>query len=299
MHRHLFVILILATLVGAQQKTATPHAKPDTAPKTHATANLPSEDAVNAFMQEMFGYDPAFSWNVISIKPAKAEGLAEVTIQVSNSQGQQNTKLYVTPDGQHAVLGEIIPFGAHPFLAAHQDLEKGINGPSRGPANAPVTIVEFSDLQCPHCKEAQPVIDKLLSEETNVHFVFQNFPLPSHDWAANAAAYADCVGRSSNDAFWKFVQATYEAQAEITAANADEKLMGLADKAGVKGSDVAACAAKPDTTARVDHSVALGRSVDVNATPTIFINGRKVSGISGIPPDVLKNLVEFAPKQGK
>jgi protein-disulfide isomerase len=138
-----------------------------------------------------------------------------------------------------------------------------------------------------------------LSEETNVHFVFQNFPLPSHDWAAKAAAYADCVGRSSNDAFWKFVQATYEAQAEITAANADEKLMGLADKAGVKGSDVAACAAKPDTTARVDHSVALGRSVDVNATPTIFINGRKVSGISGIPPDVLKNLVEFAPKQGK
>ena len=71
-----------------------------------------------------------------------------------------------------------------------------MNGPSRGPADAPVTLVEFSDLQCPHCKEAQPTIDKLMAEEKNARLVFQNFPLPAHDWAAKAAYYGDCIGRS-------------------------------------------------------------------------------------------------------
>ena len=57
----------------------------------------------------------------------------------------------------------------------------------------------------PHCKEAQPTLDKLMAEDKNVRVVFQSFPLPMHDWAAKAAAYADCVSRSSNDAFWKFI----------------------------------------------------------------------------------------------
>jgi protein-disulfide isomerase len=160
-----------------------------------------------------------------------------------------------------------------------------------------VTIVEFSDLQCPHCKDAQPVIDKLLTEEPNARFVFQNYPLPSHNWAAKAADYADCVGRSSKDAFWKFVQGTFDAQSNITESNADEKLTAIADAAGVKGSDMATCAAKPDTKTHVEQSVALGQSVGVTGTPTVFVNGRRIGNVVGLPPEVLKGLVEFAAKQ--
>ena len=176
-----------------------------------------------------------------------AEGLTEVLVVLSNSQGQQNSRLYVTDDGEHAVIGDIIPFGAHPFTAAQEALNKGMNGPSRGPADAPVTVVEFSDLQCPHCKEAQPTIDKLMAEEKNARLVFQNFPLQSHDWAAKAADYGDCIGRTSPDAFWKYVASVYAAQNDITATNADEKLTALAEQAGAKGADTAACAAKPET----------------------------------------------------
>jgi len=295
MHRRLnclFILLLLVTLSGAQQKPAAPHAEAKTAPGTI----LPSEGAVSAFLQQMFGYDSSLSWKVVSIKPAEAEGLAEVNVSISGSQGQQGYKFYVTADGRHAVSGEIIPFGAHPFEATHKELERSVNGPSRGPADASVTIVEFSDLECPHCKEAQPSLDKLMSETKNVRLVFQNFPLPNHDWAAKAAAYADCVGRSSNDAFWKFIASVYGGQSDITAANADEKLTGFADGAGVKGADIAACSAKPETTTRVEHSERLGNTLSVNSTPTLFLNGRK---LPAVPYEVLQKLVDFAAKEAK
>ncbi len=288
MPRKLIIVFLVAlTCVGAAQ--------------THsATATkLPSEETINAFMHQMFGYQPEMKWQIVSVKPSEAEGLAEVDLVMSTPQGQQSNRLYVSADGKHAVVGDIIPFGARPFDSTNAELQKGINGPTRGPATAPVTIVEFSDLQCPHCKEAEPIMDKLVGEEKNVKLVYQNFPLPSHDWAQKAASYADCVGRSNNDAFWKFIGSVFESQTDINAANADEKLTALADKAGVKGTDIAACATKPETTSRVEHSVALGKAVEVNSTPTVFVNGRKIGSVTGLPYDVLKKIVEFEGKDDK
>jgi protein-disulfide isomerase len=291
MHRpmkYLFILLLLATLAGAQQEPAAPHAasKP-------ASANLPSDETVKAFLQQMFGYDPSLSFRVVSIKPSLAEGLTEVNVVISGPQGKASNKFYVTADGRHVISGDIIPFGARPFDPARKTLSRDANGPSHGPADAPVTVVDFSDLQCPHCKEGHTTIEKLMADK-NVRVIFESFPLPMHDWAAKAAAYADCVSRSSNDAFWSFIKSVYGAQTDITAANADEKLTGFADSAGVKGADMAACAAKPETTSRVEKSIALGKAVDVDSTPTLFINGRKVPVLEY---DVLQKLVDFAAKE--
>src|ERR1700730_7569825 len=290
---NLFLIFLLTcSLALSQTATAKPADKPADA------ANLPSEATVNSFLQETFGYDSKLSWKISNIKPA-TPGLAEVVVVLASPQGQQFSKFFVTADGEHAVLGDLIPFGPKPFDPAKKTLEKGITGPSRGPKTAPVTIVEFGDLQCPACKTAQPAIEALVAAEPNARFVFQNFPLEMHNWAAKGAAYADCVGRASNDAFWKFVSKTYETQSDITAENADEKLTAIADGAGVKGADIAACATKPETKARVDASIALGKSVDVTGTPTLFINGRRISSFDSRMSDVYKSLVEFAAKQEK
>jgi len=296
--KFVFAVLVVAASCFAQQKAAQ-QKPPAHAAKPAAEAPapvLPSEDTVNSFMRYSFGYDSSVTWRILEIKPAEAQGLAEVSVLLSNPSGQQTSRFYVTPDGKHAILGEVIPFGSQPFAELRQKLVKEIKGPSRGPAGAPALLVEFSDLQCPHCKAIQPTLEKLLADEPNVRLVFQNFPLPGHDWAAKAAAFADCVGRSSPDAFWKFIAGTYDAQANINAGNADEQLSSIADAAGAKSADVAACAAKPDTTARVEASVALGREVGVNSTPTLFLNGRKIGSMEQVPYDVLKKLVEFAAK---
>ena len=297
-------VAVLATSLVAAQSTATkPAPKPaENVPEKHATSisnNLPSEATVDSFMHQQFGYQADLTWKISSIKPSTITGLAEVNVVIAGPQGQQLTRFYVAPDGTQALVGEIIPFGAKPFDPAKQTLNRGITGPERGPKDAPVTIVEFGDLQCPACKAAQPTIEKLVADEPNARFVFQNFPLDMHNWAAKGAAYADCVGRASNDAFWKFIAKTYETQSDITAENADEKLTAIADAAGVKGADIAACAIKPETKARVDASLALGKSVEVSGTPTLFINGRKVGSFDARLSDVYKGLVDFAAKEAK
>ncbi len=300
----LFLVLALALItcgLAAAQATKPTLQKPGEKPVlgTHATPDLPSDATVDSFLQQTFGYQAEMSWKISSIKPSGVAGLAEVTVILANGQGQQLSKFYVAPDGEHAVIGDIIPFGARPFDHARDLLNKGITGPEKGPKDATVTIVEFGDLQCPACKAAQPTIEALVAAEPNARFVFQNFPLEMHNWAAKGAYYADCVGRASNDAFWKFVAQTYTTQGDITAANADEKLTALADGAGVKGAEIAACAVKPDTKTRVDASIALGKSVDVTGTPSLYINGRKVGSVDSRMEDVLKNLVEFAAKDSQ
>ena len=296
MRSFLNLILLLALtciLAGAQ---AAPKSAPAAKPAASAADHLPSEATVDAFLHQQFGYEPDLTWKIASIKPSAITSLAEVAVVLANQQGQQLTRFYVAPDGEHALVGEIIPFGAKPFDPVKKILEKEATGPARGPKDAPVMIVEFGDLQCPACKAAQPTIESLVQAEPNARFVFQNFPLEMHNWAAKGAAYSDCVGRASNDAFWKFVGKTYETQTDITAENVDEKLTAIADGVGLKGADIAACAAKPETKVHVDASIALGKSVDVTGTPTLYVNGRRIGTVDAHLLDVYKSLVEFAAK---
>ncbi|MGA2099893.1 MAG: DsbA family protein [Candidatus Sulfotelmatobacter sp.] len=290
-----FYILLLTFSVAAAQTTPAKSTAP-AKPAPAAGENLPSESTVDSFLHQQFGYQDGLTWKISSIKPSPATGLAEVVVILASSQGQQLTRFYVAPDGKHALVGDVIPFGARPFDPVKRILDKGVTGPSKGAKDSAAMIVEFGDLQCPACKAAQPTIEALVAAEPNAHFVFQNFPLEMHNWAAKGAAYSDCVGRASNEAFWKFVAKTYETQSDITAENADEKLTALAEGAGVNGAEIAACAAKPETKARVDASIALGKSVEVTGTPTVFINGRRIGSFDQSLLEVYKKLVEFALK---
>ena len=288
----LLSLLCLALPLSAQTLSTRP-AKP----AASSPGGLPSEDTVNSFLFQMFGYDATITWKVVDIRPSQVPGLAEVTVTLTTPQGSNANRFLVSSDGKHAISGEIMPFGAKPFAETREKLEKGVNGPSKGPDKAPVTIVEFSDLQCPHCQKIAPIVEQLLAQEPGVHFVFQNFPLPVHNWAEKGAGYVDCIGHSSNDAVWKFIQKTFEEQNNITEANADEKLKAIATASGANADEVAACAVKSETKARIQSSMALGKSVDVTGTPTLFINGRMVGG--GAPLDALKKIVDFESSQEK
>src|SRR6266849_10623336 len=112
-------VLLLVSFVVAQDKTS-PKPKESSPPVPTFSTRLPSEETVNAFMKQMFGYDSSVSWKIISIRPTPAAGVSEVLVSVSNAQGQQNNRLYVTSDGEHALVGDMIRFGAHPFTSTQE-----------------------------------------------------------------------------------------------------------------------------------------------------------------------------------
>jgi protein-disulfide isomerase len=155
--------------------------------------------------------------------------------------------------------------------------------------------VEFSDLECPHCKKSQPVLEKLAADFPQVRFIFQQYPLPAslHPWAMKAAQYADCAGQINKDSFWKYVDAIFENQGGIALATADDKLKELAILNGLDAMKVSACADSPETAARIKKSADLGAALEVNETPTVFVNGRRVRGVGDIPYEKLKELVQF------
>lgn len=269
----------------------------------------PTNEQVDAFVRKMTTGSPGLSWSVSENKQNALDDLTSVVVILTNPQGQRGgQKFWVTPDGSYALVGDLGPFGTSPYAATLADLKRGINGPAKGPATSPILVVEFGDLECPACKAAAPTVDRLLKDVPNVRFVFQQFPLVQiHHWAYKAAGFGDCIARQNNAAFWKFMDAAYGAQEDISShvetnsaekkpdtTYAEQKLTDLATQVGMNGKQISACAADPATTLRVDHSMNLGTKVEVTGTPTLFVNGRKIGNVGGMPYDTLKAIVQFA-----
>jgi len=295
MQRALFLLIVLlAARSWGQQAASTTNL-----PAAPTSQKLPSKDTVESFMQHWFGYDSSITWQVAQIQPSEVPGFAQVVVALEKSGQRQQMVLYITPDEKHAFSGEVIPFGADPFAPARKELATSTTGIARGPASAQLTVVEFSDLECPHCKQAQPIVDKLIADFPNARLVFQQFPIEAaHPWAFKAATWAQCVGRANNEAFWKFVNGVYDDQLNIDPQNADAKMKEHAAAAGGDVARASTCAASPETAKTVRDSLELGKAVGVSGTPTLFINGRKIAGVTSIPYDMLKDLAHFAESPG-
>lgn len=152
------------------------------------------------------------------------------------------------------------------------------NQPSFGPAGAPVTIVEFGDLQCPSCRAEAPVLRQLMPDLYPGKFrvVFKDFPLETiHPWARAASDAARCVFRQNHDAFWKFYDWDYDHQDEITVETLKPKVLAWAAGNGLNSAELERCMDSKATDAEVAQNISEGRALGVRGTPTVFVNGRK------------------------
>jgi protein-disulfide isomerase len=153
------------------------------------------------------------------------------------------------------------------------------DSPSLGPKDAKVTVVEFSDFQCPHCRAFADNLKSLESKYPQVRWVFKNYPLEKiHPWAMEAAIAARCAYLSSNDAFWKISASIFGSQDTLTADNAGEQFRTAAIVAGVPADAYVACIANPTTKVAIEADIKQGKAVDVESTPTVFVNGRPAIG---------------------
>jgi len=144
-----------------------------------------------------------------------------------------------------------------------------------GPEDAPVVIIEFTDLQCPYCArfatQTFPQLRRNYVDTGRVRFASQDLPLPYHKFAVPAAVAARCAGEQGR--FWEFREALFSAQATLR----DEPYAGLARQFGLDLGQFAACRSDERQTARVLEGIDLARANGITSTPT-FLIGRLVDG---------------------
>jgi protein-disulfide isomerase len=273
--------------------------KPDPA---NFTASAPTKETVNAFLQASWGYDENRMWQVQAILKTQVEGISKVIIYAGDRTGKQKPsglQFFALPDGKHIITGDdILAFGAQPFAENRAVLQRRADGPFRGAATKDFMLVEFADFQCPHCKEAQANMDKLVADFPKARIVFENYPLPSiHPASVQAAKYGVCVAKmAGSDAFFLYASAVFEGQDGLSSADgATLTLNSATTKAGLDPAKVAACATTPETNAAVEASVKLAQDLNINQTPILMVNGRQIP-VGGIPYDTLKQIVQYQAK---
>ena len=284
----------------ASAPTAAPtFPKPDPA---NFTATTPSKETINAFLDATWGYDASRIWQVQGILKTQVEGISRVVVLIGDKTGKQkpgSLQFFTLPDGKHIIAGdEILPFGDHPYAAYRSELQQGADGPYRGAAAKDLELVEFADFQCPHCKDAQANMDKLVADFPKARIVFQNYPLAQiHPASMTAAAYGVCVTKlAGSTAFFQFAQSVFDGQEGLASPDgATLTLNSAVTKAGLDPAKVAACAATPEVVGQVQASVKLAQSLNINQTPTLMVNGRPVP-IGGLPYETLKQIIEYQAK---
>ena len=173
--------------------------------------------------------------------------------------------------------------------------------PIRGNQTATVTIVNYDDFQCPFCSRMHATLFPSLLKQygDKVKFIYKDYPLVEiHPWAMHAAVDANCLADQNNDAYWEFADYIHANQRAVAAGNPTEAFANLdkvaRDEAGKFKLDeprLSACMKKQDESA-VRASMAQADKIGVDSTPTLFVNGERLSG--AIPEEEMRVIIDRA-----
>ncbi len=274
MQRFLYGFVVLAFLVAALPSFAQ---SPTPAPVPPSPEEAKLLKTTEAYVRFLFAWGPDFDVKLGPLAPSASSDFYTVPLQVSFSGHSDTGTVYVSKDGKTFMRGDMFSMSSDIFADTRAKLHPDGN-PSKGPTDARVTVVEFSDFECPHCQQFYRMLKTVEPNYPQVRFVFKDFPLVAvHPWALTAALGARCAYLQSPDAFWLVHDAIFENQEIISAENVWDKVLEFAARAGLDKEAVKACMSGPDSRKAIEASATDGVAVDVNSTPTVFVNGRPVN----------------------
>lgn len=234
---------------------------------------------LEAYIRYAEGFAPAVKFAIDDPTPSPFKGYYRVIVHLSTAQSKLDRVYYVTLDGRDFINGSIWNLNDNPFLDTLEHLPT--NGVSFGPQNAKVTMVVFSDFECPYCRAFARTLRSNLPQKypNDVRVIFKDFPIQSiHPWAFAAAEAGHCIAVQKPDAFWKFHDWIFEHQQEINPGNLREKVGAFAKEQQLDSDKVLSCMDTHAMASEVSDSVKAGEQLQIQQTPTSFVNGREVSG---------------------
>lgn len=245
-------------------------------------------------LRKLFNIPAASSVTAGPLRDSQFPNLLATAVTVDDGKGKQVQNFYVTKDKRCLVLGTIYDLLLEPKQEALRTLSTE-NQPCLGPASAPVTVVEFSDLQCPSCARVHEFLEKELVPKygSKVRVVYKEFPLPMiHDWSLMGSIANQCAYQISPATYVPYRSLIFKNQSRFNATNARDLLLDYGEQVGLDRFRLGACIDAKASLPRVEDNAKEGNVVGVTHTPTSFVNGKMVIGLES--PDVFYKAVDEA-----
>lgn len=252
------------------------HAQNSTAASSSDQSQLLHSSEV--FIRNLFTWGPEYKLKLGPLSPSPSPDFYQLPIEVTIKDQNEKGIFFVSKDGKTFIRGDMFDMAGDPFAANRAKLHIDGN-PAKGPDSARVTIVEFSDFECPHCREVHKVLQSVVQHYPQVRLVFKDFPLTQlHPWAETAAIGGRCAFQQSPAAFWKVHDQIFDSQDLISATNVWDELVSFAGQAGLDTDAFKTCMSSPEPKQAIEANHADGVALGVNSTPTLFVNGRLLVG---------------------
>jgi protein-disulfide isomerase len=281
-------VVLLLLLIGPGCKAQSTSASPNLAPEI--TRRIQNE------IRSRYSVPQAIEISVSDAKPSDTPGYDAITVTFKGGTRTSTHDFLVSKDRK--TLAHLEKIDISQDLMAKIDVQ---GRPVRGNASAKVTIINFDDFQCPFCSRMHQTLFPALLQAygDRVRFIYRDFPLVDiHPWAMRAAVNANCLGEQNSEAYWDFADYVHANQKAISGksrpeafGNLDQIAKDQGQKHQVDAQKLSACVQKQDET-QVRASMAEADKLGVDSTPTMFINGERVSGY--LPEEDMRAILDRA-----
>ena len=252
--------------------------------QTPASATAPSAtDAqllknTEAFVRTLFAWGPDFAVKLGPLAPSPSPDFYLVPLTVTVHDQTDTGTVFVSKDGKTFLRGEMYDTSLNPYADNLKKIQL-TGDPNVGLATAKIMFVVFSDFECPHCRELHETLKTLIPEHPEVRFIFKDYPLTQiHPWAETAAIGARCAFIQDPASYFKVADQIFDNQDVISAENVWDKLNEFAAQSGLDPNAFRSCLTSKEAKDAVENNLREGQSLNVNSTPTAFINGRPAPG---------------------
>lgn len=249
-----------------------------------AALSLPAGALDNAVLaehiRESYNVPAAVEISVGTPTAAGVPGFKKAPITFKRGESAQQDTVWVSDNGKHYLLGSFKDMSTNPDQERLAKLDLSAS-PARGPKKAPVTVVQYTDFECPFCQKGYEIMQERIMKDYpgKVRWVYKALPLVSiHAMAEPAAVGAECAKLQKEDLFWKVHDSLFAAQRELTPDTLAEKLAGYVKAGGGDVKAFEACYEAKKTLGAVSKDAAEAESLGITGTPAFLVNGHLVSG---------------------
>jgi protein-disulfide isomerase len=276
--RSLLALALLTASLGC-------HAQVPAASKSSANLSPELYRRVEIMVRTRAKVPPNYTIHIGPRTPSEVPGFDRIDVTfTADGEASKPVPFLVSTDGKTLAQFNKFDISKDPLTTI-----SGAGRPARGgPANAPVQIVAFDDLECPYCARMHAQLFPALTQRygNKVRIVYLDFPISQHPWAMRAAVDVNCVGDKDPSGYWSLVDSIHAHASDfggtdhvLQKANdaLDQLAVEQAKKDKLNVPEVEACIKKQDQT-RIKASLKTGEDLEVEATPDLFINGEKFEG---------------------